>query len=249
MRLLVSVSSPDEARAAVAGGADIIDAKDPLAGALGAVTLDTLRAIASAVNGESPVSAALGDVTDERTAETAAHTFASIGLSFVKLGFGPVADAGLVASLISAAVRGARTASNGLSRVVAVAYADTGPLTGLAPAALVDVARTAGASGILIDTADKRGPGLAALLSSDSLATLVSRAHDAGLLVALAGRLTADDLPDLHNVGADIAGVRGAACIGGRTGRVSADRVRLLKGCLDFSALDSRFSILDSSFP
>ena len=36
MQLLVSVSDGDEAAAALAGGADIIDAKDPVAGPLGA---------------------------------------------------------------------------------------------------------------------------------------------------------------------------------------------------------------------
>ena len=47
MQLLVSVSNPTEARRAVDGGADVIDAKDPLNGALGAVSLDTLRQVVS----------------------------------------------------------------------------------------------------------------------------------------------------------------------------------------------------------
>src|SRR6185312_12126683 len=37
VRLLISVANADEARAALDGGADIIDAKDPGAGALGSV--------------------------------------------------------------------------------------------------------------------------------------------------------------------------------------------------------------------
>ena len=41
----------------------------------------------------------------------------------------------------------------------------------------------------------------------------------------LAGKLAADDLPFVRDTGADVAGVRGAACEGGRTGRVSADKV------------------------
>ena len=51
MRLLVSVSSAAEASAALAGGADVIDAKDPLAGALGAVSADVLREIHAIVAG------------------------------------------------------------------------------------------------------------------------------------------------------------------------------------------------------
>ena len=45
MKLLVSVSNADEARSAVLGGADIIDAKDPSMGALGAVGLDAFARI------------------------------------------------------------------------------------------------------------------------------------------------------------------------------------------------------------
>jgi len=42
MRLLVSVRDASEARAALAGGAGIIDAKEPLNGPLGAVSSDVL---------------------------------------------------------------------------------------------------------------------------------------------------------------------------------------------------------------
>ena len=54
MRLLVSVRSEEEARAALAGGADIIDAKEPSRGALGAVEIGVLREIVSVVNGLRP---------------------------------------------------------------------------------------------------------------------------------------------------------------------------------------------------
>ena len=61
MRLLVSVATAADARAAIEGGADIVDAKDPGAGALGAVTLDRLREIRDAVAGARPLTAALGE--------------------------------------------------------------------------------------------------------------------------------------------------------------------------------------------
>ena len=67
MRLLVSVASPDDAREAVAGGADIIDAKDPGMGALGAVSLTRLGDIREVVGGARPLTAALGDAVDEAT--------------------------------------------------------------------------------------------------------------------------------------------------------------------------------------
>ena len=58
MQLLISVRSRDEALAALTGGADIIDAKDPGAGALGAVSLPTFASIADSIGGEVPVTAA-----------------------------------------------------------------------------------------------------------------------------------------------------------------------------------------------
>jgi uncharacterized protein (UPF0264 family) len=69
---------------------------------------------------------------------------------------------------------------------------------------------------------------LRTLVARRVLAAWVSEAREAGLMVALAGQLTADDLPYARDAGADIAGVRGAACDGGRAGRVSADKVRML---------------------
>src|SRR6266436_521775 len=57
MQLLISVAGPADARAALLGGADVIDAKDPRHGALGPVTLHRLAAIRAAVGGARPLSA------------------------------------------------------------------------------------------------------------------------------------------------------------------------------------------------
>ncbi len=219
MQLLVSVATAAEASAALAGGADIVDAKNPRAGALGAVSLDTLTEIQLAVGGARPVTAALGDASDEAAVEQLAFEFADSGTSLVKVGFNGICSATRVAALIAAAHRGAEAGSRGRCGVVAVGYADD-PAS-VTAAALVAIATRAGARGIL-----------SALIDADALAPFVARAHDHGLFVALAGKLTADDLAFVRDAGADIAGVRGAACEGGRNGRVSADRVRQLLATL-----------------
>jgi (5-formylfuran-3-yl)methyl phosphate synthase len=229
MRLLVSVATAAEASAALAGGADVIDAKDALAGALSPVTPDVMHAIHAVVAGARPISAALGDAEQEAAIERAARTYAAAGAMTVKAGFRGIASANRIASLIGAAVRGARSEGAG---VVAVAYADAARASTRPAAALVELAAGAGAEGLLLDTADKAGPGLRGLISADALAAFVADAHRAGLFVALAGRLSADDLSFVRDAGADIAGVRGAACEGGRTGRVTADRVRSLCAAL-----------------
>lgn len=229
MRLLVSVANAAEASAALAGGADVIDAKDPLAGALGAVSLDVLREIHATVAGARLVTAAIGDAAaGEAEIERAAATFAAAGAALVKVGFAGMTSASRVEGLIRAAVRGARTGSDGTGGVVAVAYADADRVASLGAGVLFDVAARAGATGVLLDTADKAGPGLRGIMAPAALARWVGAAHDAGLLVALAGQLTAGDLAFVRDAGADIAGVRGAACEGGRSGHVSADKVARL---------------------
>ena len=229
MRLLVSIASATEAPAAMAGGADVIDAKNPLTGALGAVSPRVLSEIFAAVAGTRPVTAALGDAGDEAAVERDACTFAASGAAFVKVGFAGIASPRRVAALTAAAVRGARAGSDGTASVVAVAYADADRVASLAAGAFVELAARAGAKGVLLDTADKAGPGLRGHMAPDALARWTAGAHEAGLFVALAGKLGADDLPVVRDAGADIAGVRGAACDEGRTGRVSASKVRLLR--------------------
>jgi (5-formylfuran-3-yl)methyl phosphate synthase len=221
MRLLVSVRNASEAAAALAGGADIIDAKEPLEGALGPVTSSVFREICETVGRARPISAALGDAGDGPSIEQAAREFAGAGAAFVKIGF---ADATRLDANLAAAVRGAGVAC----RVIGVAYVDANVDSAL----VLDAIERANGQGILLDTVNKTGPGLRQLISPSRLAHLVSRAHAAGLLMAAAGTLAADDLTFVSDAGVDVAGVRGAACVGGRGGRLAVERVRLLADAL-----------------
>lgn len=234
MRLLISVANADDARAALEGGADIIDAKDPGAGALGSVSTRVLREIVRAVDGGRPVSAALGDASDETQVAVAARRAVAERLAYIKLGFLGVSDADRVESLVAAAVQGAGLVSASAG-VIAVAYADSGrpDVASLSPWWLVEAAERAGAVGVLLDTAVKvsrgqadDGPGLFGAMSPAQVAAWVRHAHSADLTVALAGGLTGAELSVIRAIGADIAGVRGAACEGGdRLAQVSRERV------------------------
>ncbi len=246
MRLLVSVRSVCEAVVALAGGADIVDAKEPSRGALGAVSPHVLRAIGLALHGARPLSAALGETRrapDDVGARAAQASRA--GTAFVKIGLTGL-DVRAVAAL-AAAVRGAAVGRAGhratgtggpedapgaggaaLCGVVAVAYADWRDAHRPAPHDVLRIAAAEGATGLLVDTAGKSGPGLRGLMRDAELADLVGSAHASGLFIALAGQLRAGDLPVLCGLGADIAGVRGAACADGRTGRLDPLRVRHL---------------------
>jgi (5-formylfuran-3-yl)methyl phosphate synthase len=223
MQLLVSVRSRQEALSALGGGADIIDAKEPAAGALGAVSLPTFASIVEAVSGSIAVSAALGDADDEHLVSERVRAFGRAGAAFVKIGFAGFTTAARVESMIMAA----RVAAiESATAVVAVAYADFASVGSLSPEMIGEAARAASADGVLLDTAGKNGPGLLRLMSERQLRAWVGRAQAAGMFAALAGQLRAADLAALVTAGADIVGVRGAVCDGDRNGDINAGKVR-----------------------
>ena len=225
MELLVSVSNAAEAQAAVEGGAGIIDAKDPFAGALGAVQPEVFSQICAAVDASRLVTAALGDAHDG--VEELAQDFVARGARLVKVGFGGIRDAGRVGTVVARLARACASVDQA-SGVIAVAYADDRDAGSPDAQSLVSIAARSGARGMLVDTADKRGRGLLELWSPTALESWVAEAHTHGLMAAVAGKLRLDDLAMVADAGADIAGVRGTACAGGRGGRVTAERVRAL---------------------
>lgn len=237
--MLVSVREPGEVGAALDGGADIIDVKDPARGALGAVDMATLVQVFERVPATIPFSAALGDPRD---AASAAGLVGGLPIppraatTFVKLGVAGVESAPAAEGMLRAAVAAARR-HPARPLVIAVAYADA-ELHGLGPGAIAALARHAGAGGVLVDTMSKSGGCLLDSLPPARLRAWVADARGLGLLVALAGRLDRPDLDLVASFGADVVGVRGAACEGGREGRVSAAKVRGLRAAIPGVAED-----------
>lgn len=211
MRLLVSVVSAREARRALAGGADIIDVKDPSQGPLGAPSPRVLSEVVAEVGGAVPVSVALGDLPNlPHTAALAARGAVLSGADYVKVGLRGVQgidDAVALMRAVADAV-GPRTA------VIAAAYADAAALEppALSPAWLPGVVDRSGIAGALVDTFVKDGRGLYSWLSPSELVDLIARTRSAGGSFAVAGQLT---LGELHRVEADVVGVRSAVCRGG----------------------------------
>ena len=207
MQLLVSVASEDEAKSALEGGADIIDAKDPQVGSLGPVSRRTLAEIRTVVPASIPLSAALGDVASSADVEVAFDLVIE-PLQFVKIGFRGVVEAGTVAALLGQSVtRAARLP--GTPRLVAVGYADFLRAGSLPPIAIAALAARAGADGILVDTAFKDGGSLFELLDLTQLTLLGSLLARHELCFAVGGSLGVPDFAGAHSVGADIVGVRG----------------------------------------
>ncbi|HUK21163.1 MAG TPA: (5-formylfuran-3-yl)methyl phosphate synthase [Gemmatimonadales bacterium] len=223
MQLLVSVRDAREAATAFAGGADVIDAKDPARGALGPVTPATLDAIQAVLAARRPLSAALGDATTAHRVR--ASVPARTDLAFVKLGFAGKGGASMRSlEHLAHAARDAAT-----TPVILVAYADWEQAVSPEPSTILDVARAIHAAGVLLDTAMKRRR-LLEILTAEDLAAWIAAVYGAGLISAIAGGLDEADIAIVRRAGAAIAGVRGAACaVGeGRLGPISELRVARL---------------------
>ena len=150
---------------------------------------------------------------------------------FVKVGFAGVTTETRAQRLAVAARRGLTAATAHGARLVLVAYADWRRAESLSPSRLIAIAAAAGAAGILLDTAGKDAP-LFRIEPPAVVGRWVAAAHAAGLFAALAGSLSGPDFGTAGALGADVVGVRGAACVGGRTGTVSCARVAALRTLL-----------------
>jgi hypothetical protein len=206
MRLLVSVVSGEEAQRAVAGGADIVDVKDPGEGALGAPTPRVLSDVVRAVATRAPVSVALGDLPD------LPHTAA-------------LAARGAMMSAVADAVKVGWDGVGVGVGVIAAAYADAAALDppALAPTCLPALVERTGIAGALVDTFVKDGRGLYGWLSESELADLIERTRRAGAVFGVAGQLRPGEL---RRVDADVIGVRSAVCReGDRTSELQAELV------------------------
>src|SRR5689334_5200023 len=142
-RMLASVTGPDEAEIALAGGADIIDLKDPTKGALGAVPAACIRSTVARVGGRRPVSAVAGEYPMQPDAVlAAAEAVVDAGPEFVKLGIFP---GGVPESCFAAVAGLARRV-----KLIAVLFADLEPDLELLPGL-----GQAGFRGAMLDTARK----------------------------------------------------------------------------------------------
>jgi uncharacterized protein (UPF0264 family) len=232
MKLLISVVNSEEAREAIAGGADILDVKNPDEGSLGANFPHVIREVRGIAPPSLPVSATIGDMPNlPGTASLAALGAAVCGAEYVKVGlWGPKTEAEAV--LLLQQVQRAVSEFPGVA-VIAAGYADAGRAGTLDPRLLPRMARAAGVAGCMVDTAIKDGRRLFDFLSPETLRALAAEAHEAGLLFALAGSLQEEDLPLLQGLGADVVGVRTAACRDGhRRGPLDRERVQRLRNII-----------------
>ncbi len=229
MRLLVSPMNIEEARAALQGGADILDVKNPKEGSLGANFPWAIRAVVDLADGRVPVSATIGDLEFKPgTASLAALGAAVAGAEYVKAGLLGVKTSGQADEMLQGIVRAVKGFDSS-KRVVAAGYSDYARAGSISPKLLPAAAAAAGADLVMVDTAVKDGRATFDFMSEQDLKDFISLAHDFGLEVALAGSIDFLHLELLKRLEPDIIGVRGIVCGGDRRSVIRADLVEKLK--------------------
>lgn len=219
-KILASVADLAEARIVLEAGVDIVDLKNPAAGALGALPVAEVAEIVAAVAEERPLSATVGDLPMlPQAVIPAVRAMAATGVDYVKIGFFPGGDwPGVLEGLRPLAAE---------TRLVAVLFGDDAP-----DLAWVEKIAAAGFAGAMLDTRDKTRGSLRTLCESGYLREFVGAARAKGMLCGLAGSLRIDDVAELATLEPDYLGFRGALCGGTRTGRVERAAVEDLVGLM-----------------
>ena len=212
MKLLISVVDEKEALEAVFGGANIVDVKNPIEGSLGANFPRVIKRVREVTPQGVEVSATVGDVPDlPGTVSLAALGAAVSGVDYVKVGLYGPKTLDRAVYLMGEVCRAVKEYNAGV-KVVAAGYADFIRNRCLNPLEIPDIAYKTDVSVAMIDTKIKDGMKLFDFLSGTQLKVFVRKSHERGLMAALAGSLTKEDVLRIREIGADIIGIRGAAC-------------------------------------
>jgi uncharacterized protein (UPF0264 family) len=233
VQLLVSVRDAAEARLALAGGAALIDIKEPARGSLGRADANVIAEIAAAVNGQRPVSAALGEWADE------VRTIPDTDLTYVKWGLAGCARRPRWRRELTRVME-----RENRPRPVLVAYADWQCAQAPSVDDVFALACEHPGSVMLVDTHCKeaggtfnRRPTLLDWLPAAWIEDLCARCRESHVSIALAGSLDLPEIRVLLPARPTWFAVRGAVCAGhDRQATVQVDKVRQLQELLQAQA-------------
>lgn len=223
-RLLVSVRSIAEFETVVKYRPDLIDLKEPRNGSLAATSPALWHSIAghtaTGCQGNE-LSIALGDGHDGASLADAVPRQAM----YAKLGFANCRTLAVVGEIYQTF----RSALPSPVHAVAVAYADQEVAGCPSPDEFIAAADSIGFQHLLIDTFGKNDRWWNLRGDEPRWQRYVRSARESGLSIAMAGRLTLEDLQTIvsNDVAVpDIVGVRSAVCDGDRTDTVSSRLLR-----------------------
>ena len=222
VRLLVSVRDVGEALCAAQAGADLIDLKEPADGALGALPVERIAAIVTALRAQHPtvrISATVGDLGPGERAEILARVqrVAACGVDDVKVGLWPASHAQTAALLDALA--------SCRASIVPVLVADAG----IDAARVEQILRRRAFPALMVDTAGKQAGSLLQRVPLASVANFVAAVRLHGALAGLAGSLRLQDADALRALAPDFAGFRGALTVGARDAALDPRLVRQLR--------------------
>lgn len=219
--MLASVNSLDEALLVLSENVDIIDLKNPVSGALGALEIDVAKEIIAAVDGRLPISATIGDLPmHSEIIINAVKKIRETGVDYIKIGFFP--SEGQVQVIEELADLTSQV------KLIGVLFADTNP-----DFSLIDSLASVGFQGIMLDTLDKTRGSLTRIMLQPEIKQFISQVKSKGLMCGLAGSLLKEDVPVLLPYEPDYLGFRGALCDkNNRVGRINALSVRAIKQTL-----------------
>ncbi|WP_434620804.1 (5-formylfuran-3-yl)methyl phosphate synthase [Azospirillum sp. B2RO_4] len=223
---LASIADAAEIALILPAAPDILDLKDPAAGALGAWDPEDIAHVVrdmATMPGRPMLSATIGDQPMRPEAVVpAARLIAATGVDFVKIGFAPDgAPDRCIDALAPLAKDGAK--------LIAVFFADLWPSD---PCCLpIDRLAAVGFHGAMLDTAGKR-KGLRHHWQDNQLGSFVCCARAHRLLTGLAGSLRVADIPALMALSPDYLGFRGALCGGERTAGIDPQAASKVAACV-----------------
>jgi hypothetical protein len=227
--MMVSVQDVEEAREAVAGGADIVDVKNLKELIVGSNFPPVIKEVRAAFPKHIHVSVTLGAVPNQAgTVSLAVYGAAALAATSVKVGF-----VGTDYPTALRILKESRRALEGSeTKLIAATFADAHLYEkGLDPTLVVQLARESRCDGTLIDTLTKDGRNLFDFVDEKTLKALVIEGKELGMSTALSGALRLENLDTLVRINPDIVGVRGAVCTNGdrEGGKVVASAVARLK--------------------
>jgi (5-formylfuran-3-yl)methyl phosphate synthase len=207
--MLASVCNVKEAQQVLDVGVDIIDLKNPLDGALGALDNELVKEIVEFINGVKPISATIGNLPCKaEILEPEIRKMALTGVDIIKIGVFERIDGKSELEMLS------RLSKEGF-RIVLVFFAEHF----MDNRNLEDYAK-AGVIGVMLDTLHKQNGSLAEKLEYSTLSEFVKDGKRLKMLVGLAGSLNETHVLELVETGADYLGFRGGLCKEGNRSNV-----------------------------
>lgn len=217
-QILISVTSIAEAKIALDNGADIIDLKNPSAGALGALSLPLIQSIVSYIDGQKLVSATIGDLPMQPDLILQRVVLlASTNVDYIKIGFFESSD-------FQPCLDALQPVTNTGVKLIAVLFAEH-----TYPESLIEAIKKAGFIGVMLDTAIKNGRTFLDYYSEQRRKELAQKALSLDLSFGLAGSLKLQHIAIVKEINPTYMGFRGGVCDENRRELgLNADKIRAI---------------------